>query len=148
MKHSFLGLGVGLVISAHVNSAPCTNIRFETVKSLSIRQISQFATEQAEHDDRHALVLRSFDSEDRPWRDSWQAGALLMVATGDLGETPVGALIWTTELVELRAEKLPAEGFRIIAKRYDETCSPVTVEVHVLADGTVRADRQRLGELK
>jgi hypothetical protein len=82
-----------------------------------------------------------------------QAGALLMVALGDIGETPVGALIWTSKTVELAVEKLstgkaPPEGFRIIARRYDENCSAATVEVHVLADGTVLAGQQPLGKLE
>lgn len=76
-----------------------------------------------------------------------EAVALLIVATGDLGEQPVGALIWSTGAAELRLENLPRDGFRIVAGKAEENCASSIFEIHVLADGRVRANQQVIGKL-
>lgn len=148
MKVPCSAFALTLALAGNASAAPCANFKMEPVESLTVQQIGQLANPLVKSAGQYTLVLRVFDPEDRPHRGDMQAAAFLLVGTGDIGEIPVGALIWSTEAVELKLETLSTGGFKITGARFDQSCSPATLAIRVIADGNVMSGEQKLGRVR
>lgn len=145
---TMFALTLTLAGSASASAAPCANFMIQSVESLTVQEIGQLADPLVQSAGQYTAVLRVFDPENRPHRRDMQAAAFLLVGKGDIGEVPVGALIWSTGPVALKLEALPTRGFKIIGERDGEPCSPMALEIQIVADGTVLADKQELGKVR
>src|SRR5262245_29289035 len=105
MRLSLFALAATLATASNAMSAPWSSLEIEAVKSMTTQQVGQLADRQMESAGRYVVVLWPFDSESFPRRGSKRAVAFLLVAMGDIDEYPVGALVWTTEAVDLKLEK-------------------------------------------
>jgi hypothetical protein len=117
-------------------------------RSLFALVAAQLTDRIAESTARFSVVLWKFDSESYPRHGSSQAVAFLLVGMGDIEEQPVGALIWSSEAVTLTLEKVADTWIRITSTGSNQACVPVSVEVRMLADGTVIAGNQILGKVQ
>ena len=137
-----------LVLAGNASATPCVNFKIEPVESLTVQQIGQFASTLVQSAGQYTVVLRMFDPEDRPSRGDMQAAGFLLVGRGDIGEVPVGALIWSSGPIVLQLETVPTGDFRIMGGRFDDVCTPVGLKVGVHADGMVFVDQQEIGKVR
>jgi hypothetical protein len=127
---------------------PCVKLELETVQSLTIKQVGQLATDKVESGVRYVARLRMFDSESHAVRGAQHAAALLLIGMGDIDENPVGALVWSSEVVDLSLKHLGNDEFLMTAHGAGKDCTPVNIKFRVGADGTVVAGHQLLGKVR
>jgi hypothetical protein len=119
----------------------------ESVDGLTTQQIGQLANHEMQSTAEYAVVLWTFDPEDAPRKESKIAIGFLIVSRGDIGDVPVGALIWSSEPANLKLTKSRDGGFDIHFSSSSNDCLPSVVTVRVQANGVVKASERVLGKL-
>jgi hypothetical protein len=148
MKSFLVAALAAVALTAMATAGPCAHLELEAVNSLTIKQIGQLATDKTEWGAHSVAALKEFDSESHSMRGKLHAAALLLVGMGDIDEGPVGALVWSSEVVSLSLVHLGNDEFRIIADRPGEGCTPANVDFRVVGDGKVVAGQQMLGKIR
>jgi hypothetical protein len=148
MKSSLVAALAACTLSGMATAGSCARLELEAVSSLTIKQVGQLATDMTESGAHYAAALREFDRESHSTRGALHAAALLLVGMGDIDEDPVGALVWSSEVVDLSLKHLGNDEFMITAHGAGKGCTPAQIGFRVIADGTVVAGHQLLGKVR
>lgn len=145
--------------SATAVAGECPKIRYEPRQSISITELRQL-TNLEKVSGSTAFSVAWFDYEDYPTKDGWSGFALMMAATGDLGETPVVGVLWanvplgTQNHFEAKVAASGGSGGHAaidgIVFRSMEAgpgCKPASLTITQLGNA-VFADGKRVGEIK
>ena len=78
-------------------SAKCQGLKFEQVRSLSLKDLGRLAQQEVIGGRPGSVVFIPFDEEDYPQQGQFRALGLVFARVGDLGETPVGGYIFVSK---------------------------------------------------
>ena len=77
-------------------------VRFERIGDVSIKDFWNLTRAESIHAKSGAAIgFWRFDPEDAPRHDGWVAIGVAVGGLGDIGETPIAALVWTRGNVDL-----------------------------------------------
>ncbi|MGA7713703.1 MAG: hypothetical protein WCA81_17545 [Rhizomicrobium sp.] len=77
----------------------CQQLRFEPRQNISTREFHQLSA-QNQAVPGSDFVYWWFDYEDYPEKNGWYGVAFVEAASGDLGETPVAGILWSSKQIE------------------------------------------------
>ena len=126
----------------------CGVVAVEPVRALSVQRIGQLASHQVQATSDYTVLLWSFDVEGRPTRGSMRAVAFVLVSRGDLGDVPVGAIIWTDSPGPTTVQAYNGAGFPIVIGDDGASCVAPKILFSIGTDGTVSVGSKRLGQIK
>jgi hypothetical protein len=148
MSRFIVFAAIASVAAACSAKEACVPPSIEPVNELTTQQVGQLAAHQAQSSGQYGAVLWSFDDEDHPQRGTEIAIAFLLVSTGDIGSKPVGALIWANKAVGAVLKAGALNEFVVEFASPDERCAGTRAAIRLQPDGTVMADKRRLGQVK
>ena len=86
-----------------LQAAECDQFLFEKIDAISLRDFGRLDKSETATGPAGSIRYWTFDEEDNPERVGWKIVGLVIARVGDLGETPIGGLLWSRSPAHLSA---------------------------------------------
>ena len=137
---------------ASTGAEACDYFRFETKTSLSIQDIGRLSFGRTYSAGVGSILYWPFDVEDHAVKGDYDAAGLVIARQGDLGEIPIGGVLWARGPVSSPTQRRADNSNDMVVTFTPSVqipgCETAEFIITLKSDGSVYTNDQKIGNVR